>query len=152
MSAAERPKLLLPPPRSFQTGVIPYEHPQPEPHMPDTNLPDKPATEIRYTGLLGLRENTQDVRHDSRLSKIRYLGVEVAYAEKMTISVEVKGIQSYGEGMKKAEEIVKTHPSDTVAGMLTADLAGDMASRAPSNHRRMMDLLDAENMNILGRR
>lgn len=122
------------------------------PGVPSPQLPEKPATEIRRSGFLGLGTNRQDVANERRLVELYHLGIEVAYAEVMAAAVEVKGIQAVGDKMAQAESIVYSHPAETVAGMVTADLTGEMAARSRLRHSRLMETYDAEAINLLQRR
>ena len=120
--------------------------------MPEIALPEKPSTEIRGSGWFGLGVDRQDASHDRRLRELHYLGVEVAYAEAMAVAVEVKGIKSVSGSMRQAENSVYGLPPDTVAGMVAADLASDMAARSRLRHGRLMESYDAEAMNIIHHR
>jgi hypothetical protein len=132
--------------------VIPYTRTIAYPSVPEVPLPPKPEPEVRGGGLFGLGIDRQDAGHRRRLIGLHYLGVEVTYAEGMAVAIEANGIKASGEAVRSAEEIVYGHSQDSVSGMLTADLAGDMAARARARHARLAETYDAEAMNIIHRR
>jgi hypothetical protein len=132
--------------------VIPYERTIRYPSVPDASLPPRPEEDVRPAGFLGLGINRQDQSHHRRMTEIYHLGVEAALAEDMANAIEVRGVKQATEAMAKAEEIVYAQPQDSVAGMLGADLAGDMAARIRSRHARIVETFEAEASNILHRR
>ena len=132
--------------------VIPYGRIIPYPATPDVRLPTKPEDQIRGGGFLGLGVNRQDLAHQRRLTELYHLGTETAFAEQMAIGVELSSIKAAGDGMAVAEAIVYAQPQDSVAAMVAADLAGDMAVRIRTRHSRLAETYDAETMNILHRR
>ncbi|GEM_PF-6261425 len=119
---------------------------------PDTRLPDKPRTEIRYTSGWFGGPDRQDVANDRRLRELYHLGTEVAYAEQMAVGVEVHGIKATAEAMSKTEEIVYGLQPDSVAAMVASDQAGEMAARSRIRHGRLAEAYDAEAMNIIRNR
>ncbi len=119
---------------------------------PDVQLPRPPATETRGEGLFGLGVNRQSQSSQRRRLEIHLLGEELAYAEAMALALELRGLKVIGDGMSLAERIVYAHPAETLAGMVAEDLAGELAARSRLRHARLMDLYDADAMDVIRRR
>ena len=132
--------------------VIPYPKTIPYPSVPDVGLPARPEPEVRPAGFLGLGVNRQDLSHHRRITEIYHLGAETAFAERMATGIELGAIKHAVDAMNKAEDLVYSQPQESVAGMLAADLAGDMAARIRARHARIVETFEAEASNILHRR
>lgn len=146
MVANPRPKLLLPAPEERE---IRYERVELQPCEPVTGLPEKPVTQIRAEGLFGV--NKQDVSHEWRLRQLRYKGIEIAYAEAVALGAEAMGAMAMKERVNQVVGIAYSTPQGSVLGMLMADIAGDALNRSRVRHGRLMDVLDAESIDILSR-
>lgn len=119
---------------------------------PDVRIPGRPRSQVRSSGLFGFGVDHQDDAHDRRLRELYYLGVEAAYAEQVATGFDLKGVATASQGLRHAEEIVYGLPEESVAGMLAADLTGEMAARARIRHARYAEALDGAVMEILHRR
>jgi hypothetical protein len=132
--------------------VIPYPRTVRYPATPDVCLPARPTSEGNGGGWFGFGGNRQDQAHLRRLHELHNLGVEVAYAEEMAVAIEVKGIKAVSDGVRQAENLVYSLPPETVAGMVAADLVSDMTARRRLRHNGLMEVNDAEAMNLIHRR
>ncbi len=130
-------------------GVLPTpRHPVP----PDIRLPRPPAGDGRGSGLFGLGRDRQALSNERRLRELHLLGMEAAYAGEMALGLELRGLKAIGEAMSLAERIVYAHPAGSLATMVAADLAGELAERSRLRHGRLMEAFDADAMNIIRRR
>lgn len=132
--------------------IIAYRRTIPYPATPDVRLPSMPEVRVRSGGFLGLGTNKQDLTHQRRMTELYQLGKESVFTEQMAVGVEVYAIKTATDGVSVAEAIVYAQPQDSVAAMVAADLAGDMAARIRVRHSRLTEVFDAEAMNILHRR
>jgi hypothetical protein len=115
-------------------------------------IPPRPEVQVRGAGFLGLGLNVQDIDHQRRMTELYHLGVETVFTEAMAMGFELSGLKATGHAMQKAEQLVAAQPNDSVAAMLTADVAGEIAARLRARHARLAEVLDAEAMNVLHRR
>src|SRR5216683_4092731 len=98
------------------SSLLPVTFPS-QTHIP---MPQRPKSEIRPAGFLGLGTNRQDQEHTNALLAIEQLKQERDYSQATALYSDLLGIQNSGQAISRLEAIARSMDPDSTAAKATA--------------------------------
>ena len=118
-------------------------------HIP---MPQRPKSEIRPAGFLGLGNNRQDQEHTNALIAIQQLKDERDYAQASALYSDLLGIRNSGQAISRLEAIARAMDPESTAAKAVAAMGTNFVAKTMQRQDAYSDIQDAALLNILQRR